>query len=169
MRVYRVYAKELGDFFAGLREARGWTQSAAARAAKSAKLNVLSRNVLLRLEEGKIKNPEPDVLRALAKLYLLPYDQILGRFVRARYGSDLPWQAKELPSPSHVTSPKEVSLEVATARTLQHVTRAYEQTVNDIQVLAERAKQQFQRIASDPSGSQTPTVTRRTPRRSSSR
>jgi hypothetical protein len=40
----------------------------------------------LRLEQGKTKNPEPAVLRALARLYDMRYEELAGRFVEQRYG-----------------------------------------------------------------------------------
>jgi Peptidase S24-like len=40
----------------------------------------------LRLEAGKTKNPEPEVLRCLSDLYEVPIEELLARFWQARYG-----------------------------------------------------------------------------------
>lgn len=89
-----IFLKELGDFFASLREGRGWTQSDAARYAKQKQLGGLSRNVILRLEAGKIKNPEPGTLRAVALLYDLSYDATVKEYTRVRFGIDGPRLSK---------------------------------------------------------------------------
>jgi transcriptional regulator with XRE-family HTH domain len=81
-----VFYPELGAFFLALREERGWNQSEAASLASRRQLSALTRQVLLRLEKGKTKNPEPDVLRDLAALYEVPYDDLVARWVNARYG-----------------------------------------------------------------------------------
>lgn len=64
-----VFYPDLGEYFEGLRAAEGWSQSDAARFAAQRGLTALTRQVLLRLENGATKNPEPDVLRAVADLY----------------------------------------------------------------------------------------------------
>jgi transcriptional regulator with XRE-family HTH domain len=92
-----VFHKELGEFFESLREAHGWTQRQAGDIAARRKLNGLSRQVLLRLENGRTKNPEPNVLRALADLYEMSYEEIAARFIAVRFGlsvsaRDLGWQ-----------------------------------------------------------------------------
>lgn len=98
-----VFYKELGEFFAALRPS-DWTQSDAARYAKRRGLKALSRNVLLRLEKGQVKNPEPDVLKALATLYDMPYETLAGRFIEQRYGirlgGDLPRHSRDQKSGS---------------------------------------------------------------------
>jgi transcriptional regulator with XRE-family HTH domain len=87
-RVRPAFYPELGQFFAKLRTAHGWTMRQAALIAATKGLDV-TRQVLLRLEKGQIKNPEPDTLKALAVLYGLTYEELAGRFVRQRYGIDL--------------------------------------------------------------------------------
>lgn len=89
-----VYFKELGEFFENLRLGRGWTQSDAARYAKQKKLQGLSRNVIIRLEAGKIKNPEPDALRAIATLYEVSYESTVGEYTKVRFGLDGPRLSK---------------------------------------------------------------------------
>jgi transcriptional regulator with XRE-family HTH domain len=80
-----IFHKEFGVFLAKLREEKtGWSQSDAARfGAKHSPL--LTRQVILHLEAGKTKDPEPEVLRALATLYGVPYEDIARRFIAQRY------------------------------------------------------------------------------------
>lgn len=81
-----VYLKDLGDFFTELREQRGWNQSEAADMAQRRGLLPLTRQVLLRLERGQTKNPEPEVMRAVAALYGMDYGEVVGRFIGVRFG-----------------------------------------------------------------------------------
>lgn len=81
-----IFYKELGEFFKGLRRARGWQQKQASDIARRRGLTPLTRQVLLRLEKGQTKNPEPNVLHALADLYEITYDDLVSRFVTHRYG-----------------------------------------------------------------------------------
>src|SRR6185503_14598728 len=64
----------------------------------------LTRQVLLRLETGQTKNPEPQVLKAIAALYDLDYSDVVQRFVSARYGAarDLPFHASTGQTDSHL-------------------------------------------------------------------
>lgn len=89
-----VFLPELGQFFQQLREQKGWKQAYAGSLAERRGLSGLSRQVLLRLEAGRTKNPEPNVLRSIATLYQVPYEELLARFWQARYGV----------SPEHVTA-----------------------------------------------------------------
>lgn len=84
-----VFHPDLGRYFAELRKAHGWKQSQAAHFAARRGLAALTRQVLLRLENGKTKNPEPDVLRAVGDLYGVPYEQLVTRCVEAQYGVEL--------------------------------------------------------------------------------
>lgn len=86
MRPRPVFFADLGKFFVSLREAKNWNQSQAADIATRRGLSRLSYNALRYLEEGKTKNPEPDVLRALATLYDVPYEELLAKFWETRYG-----------------------------------------------------------------------------------
>jgi transcriptional regulator with XRE-family HTH domain len=81
-----VFFKDLGEFFVRLREARQWNQSQAADMARRRGLSALTRQVLLRLERGQTKNPEPDVMRAIAALYEVDYRVLVEQFVRVRFG-----------------------------------------------------------------------------------
>jgi hypothetical protein len=96
----------------------------------------LTRQILFRLERGQIKNPEPDVLQALAKLYEQPYPALAGRFLAKRYGIAI--DARDLPDqPAGVQRESSAALRgegihersapnVATTRALHDVTAAYQ-------------------------------------------
>ena len=92
-----VYHPELGSFFRELRKSQGWTLRQAGDIAHRRGLTSLSRQVLFRLERGQTKNPEPEVLQALAKLYNFSYSVLVGRLTKARYGLD----AYEVRAPKH--------------------------------------------------------------------
>jgi transcriptional regulator with XRE-family HTH domain len=121
-----IFHADFGRYLAKLREERtGWTQSDAARFGQ--KQNpVLTRQVLLHLEAGRTKDPEPEVLRALAQLYGVEYSEIAGRFVAQRYGidighRDLPRHGRSGESTPHrggvdVTAPTRVLEDLATAK-----------------------------------------------------
>lgn len=89
MRRRPVYSKDLGEFFTSLREAHGWNQSEAAEFAHRRGHKPLTRQVLLRLERGQTKNPEPEVLRSVAKLYGISYPRIIAAVVKCRYNIDV--------------------------------------------------------------------------------
>jgi len=84
-----VFHPEIGQFFTGLRESKGWTQRQAEDIAERKKLTALTRQVLWRLEKGKVKNIDPKVLRALAELYQMSYVELVGRWTTHRYGVDI--------------------------------------------------------------------------------
>lgn len=92
MRRRPVYFKELGDFLIALREGKKWQQAHAAARAKRRGLVALTRQVLLRLEKGQTKSPDPDALRAVAALYGVDYVDLVIRMMNERYGlgHDLP-------------------------------------------------------------------------------
>ena len=80
-----IFHAEFGKYLADLRDKRNMSQSDAARFGR--KLTpLLTRHVLLHMEAGKTKDPEPDVLRALAVLYEVPYEVIVEKLVACRYG-----------------------------------------------------------------------------------
>jgi transcriptional regulator with XRE-family HTH domain len=85
-----VHHGALGAYFVSLRNAKGWAQRHAAELAQRKGLAALSRQVLLRLERGQIKNPEPAVLRAASVLYGVPYEEIVQRFVALRFSVEVP-------------------------------------------------------------------------------
>lgn len=85
-RIRPVFHPELGDLFRELRTQRGWTMRQAALLSRERGYVALTRQILFRLERGQIKNPEPEVLKALALLYEMPYEVLAGQFVARRYG-----------------------------------------------------------------------------------
>jgi transcriptional regulator with XRE-family HTH domain len=101
-----VFHPQLGAFFTALRTARGWTMRQAAELAKRKGLKELTRQVLLRIEKGQTKNPEPAVLRSLAELYEQNYRSVVAMYVEEQYGlrhGDLPRHGrKEESHPSTV-------------------------------------------------------------------
>ena len=80
-----VFLPELGAYLVELRDAHGWKQSQAADVARRRRI-VLSYNTLRWLEEGRIKNPDPDALRAVAKLYSVSYEEVVRKCVRESFG-----------------------------------------------------------------------------------
>lgn len=84
-RVYPIYLKGLGDFLAAARVHKGLIPAHAAALARRRKLPGLSHNILLRLENGWTKCPDPDTLRTLAELYGLSYLDVVVRMVEERY------------------------------------------------------------------------------------
>lgn len=116
-RVYPVFHPELGKFFKDLRESRGWSVRGASLRADDKGLGVLNYQVLFRLEHGQIKNPRPDVVRALAQLYGLRYEDVAQRFVARRFGlSDDPPTA--VPTIRREVSAPQVSRYLMRARRL---------------------------------------------------
>jgi transcriptional regulator with XRE-family HTH domain len=83
-----VFHAEIGAFFVGLRKIKGWTQRQAEDIAERKKIKVFTRQVLWRLEKGKVKNIDPVMLRAVAELYELPYEGVVARWVLHRYQFD---------------------------------------------------------------------------------
>jgi HTH-type transcriptional regulator, competence development regulator len=84
-----TFHAELGEYFVGLRQRRELGQRQAAEIADRRNITALSRQVLLRLEQGKTKNPEPEVLKAIADLYGVTYDELVIRCVEAQYGVEM--------------------------------------------------------------------------------
>lgn len=78
---------EFGSFLAGLRESMLWKQSQAADIAARRGI-VVTRQALRGLEKGRTKGPDPVLLRAIAALYRVPYEELVRRFVAERYGID---------------------------------------------------------------------------------
>jgi hypothetical protein len=81
-----VFNPGLGKFFKDLRAERGWSVRGASVRAGDKGLAALSYQVLFRLERGQVKNPEPDVMRALSALYGQRYEDVVNRFVALRFG-----------------------------------------------------------------------------------
>jgi len=80
-----VFHPDLAAFFAGLRAEREWGQREAADIAQRRGLKSITRQVLLRLEKGKTKWPDPAVLRELASLYDHDYEDMVNAVVAHTY------------------------------------------------------------------------------------
>jgi transcriptional regulator with XRE-family HTH domain len=101
-----VFHAELGAFFRNVRVGRklGLRQAVALAAQK--RIPGITKTVLHSLETGRTKNPEPEVLHALARLYTVPYADLVAAFVNHRYGMrDLPGQSVKLDLASHRQQP----------------------------------------------------------------
>lgn len=79
-----VHHTKLATYFVTLREAKGWNQSQAADVAARRHLKV-TYQALRGLEDGTTKNPEPDLLRAVAVLYGKTYREVALEVIRTRY------------------------------------------------------------------------------------
>lgn len=91
-----IFHKEFGAFLARLRETRtGWNQSDAVRFIKSP---LVTRQKLLHLEAGKTQDPDPDLLRVLAKAYQEPYESVIKHLVSSRYGIEADWHTSRVRS-----------------------------------------------------------------------
>jgi transcriptional regulator with XRE-family HTH domain len=83
-----VFLEGFGHYLVSLREALRWKQAQAADIAKRRGIAV-TYQALRGLEEGTTKSPDPELLRAIAALYELPYPELVRRYVHERYGVDL--------------------------------------------------------------------------------
>lgn len=81
-----VFHPGLGEYFVALRSKHGWTQRQATAIAHRRGLQGIAKQTLWRLESGKVKNPEAEVLRAVAELYDVTYEDLVVRCVEAQYG-----------------------------------------------------------------------------------
>ncbi len=126
-----VFWPELAKFFQELREAKGWGQRQAADIAQRQGLRVLTRQVLLRLETGQTKNPKPEVLRAVAMLYDVPYEAITTRVAGDVFAMPSAGRGKRRGS--------NVELEAARARIreLEDEVRLYEAFLRQARALSE--------------------------------
>ena len=75
------YKGKLGRYFRDLRESHGWSLRRAVLVAEQRQLPV-RLGALRWLEAGLIKNPEPELLRALSSLYGEPYGNIVQEVAR---------------------------------------------------------------------------------------
>jgi transcriptional regulator with XRE-family HTH domain len=78
--------KAMGRFFRGLRKGRGWGLRQAAKLAERRRLHAVTTNSLGALERGETKNPEPELLRDLARLYEMSYAALVQHVIECRYG-----------------------------------------------------------------------------------
>jgi transcriptional regulator with XRE-family HTH domain len=81
-----IFSADLGAYFRAFRERKGWNQRQTADIAERRGLPDLTYNTLRYLEEGKTKNPDPDVLKAVSALYDVPYETLVAECIRAQYG-----------------------------------------------------------------------------------
>jgi transcriptional regulator with XRE-family HTH domain len=114
-----VFYPALGKYFISLREGRGWSQGRAAINAAKLGLDVLSKDVIARLEEGKTKFPEQEVLRSIAELYGVPYREVAERFIAAAY--DLPFHGGTTASASDEAPASTRVLDLARAEVQQQI------------------------------------------------
>lgn len=84
-----VFHKALGEMLLQLRTARGWSVQEAVNYSQPQHANVLTWNILTRIESGKTKHPDSEALRALSDLYKISYTELATAFVSANYGRDL--------------------------------------------------------------------------------
>ena len=75
------YEGELGQYFRGLRENQGWSLRQAVRIAEERRLPV-TLGALRWLEGGFTKNPEAELIQALAKLYGESYGTVVQEVAR---------------------------------------------------------------------------------------
>jgi transcriptional regulator with XRE-family HTH domain len=137
-----VFHPEFGLFFSRLREEKGWTQRQAEDIAERRKLKALTRQVLWRLEKGKTKNIEPNVLRAVANLYQMSYSELVKQWTAKRYDipitnlSDLISHEDELQQASTLRG----AYETAQARVveLEREVQEREALLRDVQDVASR-------------------------------
>jgi transcriptional regulator with XRE-family HTH domain len=94
------YYKDLAAFLVGLRTAKKWNQSRAVSEANRKGLTAITRQILLRMEKGQIKDPDVEVLQQLAQLYGQDERVILNSLLREKYRVeiDLLRQTSAVPS-----------------------------------------------------------------------
>lgn len=101
-----VFHAAFGQFLKELREKHGLTQSKAAGIAKRRGTPAITRQVLIQLEDGRVKSLKPEVLKGLAALYEEEYEHLVRRWVTAQYGVDIATEAP-LPAGARVLSVNE--------------------------------------------------------------
>lgn len=79
-------AKSLASLLIRAREKRGWSLRGAVQRAGDKQLREVTLNTLGELERAGTKHPDPEVLRAVAKLYSVDYADLIEPFLRSRYG-----------------------------------------------------------------------------------
>jgi transcriptional regulator with XRE-family HTH domain len=98
MQVRPIFDAKLGAAFARLRELHtGWSQNHAGARADERKLPGLTRNIVWRLEQGRIKHPSANTLRSLATLYRVPYEEVVQLVIKHVYGVSQAAQTTALP------------------------------------------------------------------------
>lgn len=99
--IRKVFHKELGEYLKGLRTAQGWGQSEAARKARERGLHLVTRSTLVLWETGKVKSPDHEKVRQIARLYGVPYRQLSAKVFASISGSDPLRQSAVSPSSSN--------------------------------------------------------------------
>ena len=88
MMARSLYHPELGQYFRALRESRGWSQRSRALLAARKRHLPIEATPLSWLETGRTKNPDPELLRALATLYGVPFTEVAREVIRHTYAID---------------------------------------------------------------------------------
>ena len=81
----RSFCQSWAGICEGLRESRGWNQLQTVDMARRRRVT-LSYNTLRWIEDGKIKNPEPEALKAMSVLYGVSYEDLVSSYARERFG-----------------------------------------------------------------------------------
>jgi transcriptional regulator with XRE-family HTH domain len=133
-----VFHNALGDFFRSIREAKGWSLRQTATLAANRKIGSVSYQSLQRLEAGKAKNPEPDLLKALAKLYAVPYQTLVDKWVEHTFDLTRHSTDQSSGSSSHVgdplNDPAATRMELERLRT---IVARYDEEVRKMRALAD--------------------------------
>lgn len=134
VRIYPVFHAKFGEYLKDLRKEREWSLRQAAHIASQKKLRRVTRQVMLRLEKGQVKDPHPDTLRQIATLYRVAPDAMIDKFVAAKFRTTTPVtlgtedeSSKGLPSVeggSGVASPHR-GLSALRAQNIQAAARIY--------------------------------------------
>jgi transcriptional regulator with XRE-family HTH domain len=127
-RTTRVVLPKLGAFLIEQRKGFRWKQAQAANIAARRGIPV-SYGALRWLEEGKNQSPEPELLHAVAELYKVPFEELVRRLVKERYGLDVALASK--PQPSTHAAP-----DTARVRELERRSEDYERTLNALSTIA---------------------------------
>jgi transcriptional regulator with XRE-family HTH domain len=80
-----IFHRAIGESLAKLRTERGLSQMQVEIASKGR----LRAGTLKSIETGRIKNPDPDHLREMSRIYGVKFDRIAEPFLVANYGRDL--------------------------------------------------------------------------------
>jgi transcriptional regulator with XRE-family HTH domain len=109
------FHREIGRELAKLRKLKNLSQGQVALRGRGK----ITEGTLKAIETGRVKNPDPDHLRALAAIYGVPFAVVADPFIRANYGSDLARHDRDRKSgsSSHVGDP----IDDATAARIQRL------------------------------------------------
>ncbi|HEV8474607.1 MAG TPA: helix-turn-helix domain-containing protein [Methylomirabilota bacterium] len=141
-RKWTVFLPKFGAFLRALRRARRWNSRAQAISMGERRGIAVSYQALRQLEEGITKSPDPKVLKALATLYDVPYEDLVRRCIEEGYGVTLSDVASIPHSPGHVA-------DAARVRELERRAEQYEQTLGELSAVAAKLVQLAARGAED--------------------